>query len=65
MLFEPYVRFHIFVVRVTESPPIAIGQYDMFSKYMYLIVIFSHLNFSSGTFFLISPFPDHCLLIPI
>ena len=33
--------------------------YDMFSLYMYLILvnlIFSHLGFYSGTFFLIVPF---------
>ena len=38
MLFEPYVRFHIFsAVRVTEWPPIggiaAHSAYDMFSCY--------------------------------
>ena len=39
--------------------------YDMFSKYKYLIVnlVFSHLGFWSGNFFLIEPFPDHCLLV--
>ena len=25
---------------------------------------FSHLGFWSGNFFLIAPFPDHCLLVP-
>ena len=36
----------------------------MFSEYKYLIVnlVFSHLGFWSGDFFLIAPFPDHCLL---
>ena len=40
--------------------------YDMFSKYNYLIVNlgFPHLGFWSGNFFLIAPFPDHCLLAP-
>ena len=39
--------------------------YDIFSKYKYLIVnlVFSHLGFWSGNFFLIVPFPDHCLLV--
>ena len=39
--------------------------YDMFSKYKCLIVnlVFSHLGFWSGNFFLIAPFPDHCLLV--
>ena len=39
--------------------------YDMFSKYKYLIVnlVFSHLGFWSGNFFLIDPFPYHCLLV--
>ena len=36
-------------------------------KYMYTIVnlFFSHLGFSSGNFFLIGPFPDHCLPVPV
>ena len=41
--------------------------YDMFSKYKYLIVNldFSRLSFWSANFFLIAPFPDHCLLVPL
>ena len=37
----------------------------MFSWYKYLIVnlVFSHLGFWSGNLFLISPFPDLCLLV--
>ena len=40
--------------------------YDMFSENKYLIVnlVFSHLGFWSGNFFLIAPLPDHCLLVP-
>ena len=38
----------------------------MFSLYEYLIVnlvvVFFHLGFWSGNFFLIAPFPDRCLL---
>ena len=47
----------------------AYSAYDMFSKYrfMYLIV---YLDFPTsvlgvGFFFLIAPFPDHCLLVPL
>ena len=38
----------------------------MFSWYKYLIVnlVFSHLGFWSGNLFLITPFPDFCLLVP-
>ena len=38
---------------------------DMFSEYKYLIVnlAFSRLGFLSGNFFLIAPFPDHCILV--
>ena len=38
---------------------------NMFSLYKYLIVnlVFSHLGFWCGNFFLIAPFPDHCLLL--
>ena len=41
--------------------------YDMFAKkYNYLIVnlVFSPTRFWAGHFFLIAPFPDHCLLVP-
>ena len=39
--------------------------YDMFSNCKYLIVnlVFPHLGFWSGNFFLIAPFPDYCLLV--
>ena len=66
------MRFHGFSkVLVTEWPPIgkiaAHSAYDMFSSYKYLIVnlVFSHLVFLSGNFFLIVPFPDHCLISPL
>ena len=72
MLLAPYVCFHIFSsVEVTEWPPIgkiaAHSAYKMFSWYKYLIVslVFSHLGFWSGNLFLIAPFPDLCLLVPI
>ena len=37
------------------------------SSYKYLIVnlVFSHLGFWSGNLFLIAPFPDLCLLVPL
>ena len=40
--------------------------YEMLSKYKVLTVklVFPRLGFWSGTFFLIAPFPDHCLLVP-
>ena len=40
--------------------------YDLFSLDKYLIVnlVFFHLGFWSVNFFLIAPFPDHCLLVP-
>ena len=39
----------------------------MFSCFKNLIVnlVFPHLGFWSGNLFLISPFPDRCLLVPI
>ena len=30
-----------------------------------LFFVFFHLGFWSGNFFLIAPFPDHCLLVPL
>ena len=45
--------------------------YDMFSKYRYLITVlffsisfFFFFFFWNGNFFLVAPFPDHCLLAP-
>ena len=41
--------------------------YYMFSLYKYLsvfLVFFPSLGLWSGNFFLIAPFPDHCLLVP-
>ena len=68
----PYVCFHIFSqVEVTEWPLIgkiaAHLAYDMFSWNKYLIVnlVFSHLGFWNGNLFLIAPFPDLCLLVPL
>ena len=55
----------------SEWPPIgkiaAHSAYDMFSWYKYLIVslVFSHLGFWSRSLFLIAPFPDLCLLVPL
>ena len=63
--------FIFLVVKVTEWPPIgkmaAHSAYEMFSWYQYLIVglVFSHLGFWSGSLFLIAPFPDLFLLVPI
>ena len=39
--------------------------YDMFFYYKFHIVnlVFSHLGFWNGNFFLIAPFPDLCLLV--
>ena len=39
--------------------------YNMFSEYKYLIVnlVFPHLGFWSGNFFLIDPYSDRCLLL--
>ena len=58
-------------VKVTEWPPIgkiaAHSAYELFLWYKYLIVslVFSHLGFWSGNLFLIAPFPDLCLLVPV
>ena len=38
--------------------------YDMFCWYKYLSVIFPIPRFIEWEFFLTSPFPDHCLLVP-
>ena len=68
VLLAPYVCLIVFIFLI-EWPPIgkiaAHSAYDMFSWYKYLIVnlAFSHLGFWSGNLFLISPFPDLCLLV--
>ena len=33
-------------------------------EYLIVNLVFSRLSFWSGNFFLIAPFPDHCLLVP-
>ena len=57
----------IFLVKVTEWPPIgkiaAHSAYEMFSMYLIVSLVFSHLGFWSGSLFLIAPFPDLCLLV--
>ena len=56
-------------VKVTEWPPIgkiaAHSAYEMFlwSKYLIVTLVFSHLGFWSGNLSLIAPFPDLCLLV--
>ena len=40
----------------------ALSAYDMFAKYKYLIVNLVFPPLWCGNFFLIAPFPDHCLL---
>ena len=62
----------IFLVKVTEWPPIgkivAHSAYDMFSWYHKCLIVsfvFSHLGFWSGNLFLIAPFTDLCLLVPL
>ena len=66
VLLAPYVCVFIFLVKVTEWPPIgkiaAHSAYEMFSWYQYLIV-FPTSVFLSGNLFLIAPFPDLCLLV--
>ena len=32
-------------------------------KYLIVNLIFPHLGYWGGNFFLIAPFPDHCLLV--
>ena len=34
-----------------------------FNKYLILNLVFSHLSFWSGNFFLVVPFPEYCLLL--
>ena len=62
----------VFYVWVAEWPPpgkmAANSAYYMFSEYKYLIVnlvnlVFTHLEFWSGNFFLIAKFPHCCLLL--
>ena len=56
------MNFHILV----KWPPIgkiaAHSTYDMFSWYLIVNLVFSHLVFLSGNLFLIALFPDLCLL---
>ena len=40
-------------------------RYVSWYKYLIVSLVFSHLGFWSGNLFLIAPFPDLCLLVPI
>ena len=70
VLFTPYVCFHILVkfrkLRGHLLVKIAAhSAYDMFSWYKYLIVNLVFPTSVFGNLFLISPFPDRCLLVPL
>ena len=61
MLFEPYVRFH----SLTEwSPTVKKLLTRLTICFLSTSTLLTHLGFWSGNFFLIAPFPDHCLLVP-
>ena len=72
MLFEPYVRFHIFSsVRVTEWHLMG-NSCSLSLRYDFLVYVpkcqlsFSHpLVYGVGISLLIAPFPDHCLIVPL
>ena len=76
MLFAPYVSFHILVefrlmsdrllgnscsrgLRMLYCLLVPFSQYKSLS----VTLVFPHLGFWSGNFFLIAPFPDLCLLL--
>ena len=40
-------------------------RYVSWYKYLIVSLVFSHLGFWSGNLFLIAPFPDLCLLVPL
>ena len=40
-------------------------RYVSWYKYLIVSLVFSHLGFWNGNLFLIAPFPDLCLLIPL
>ena len=60
MLLEPYVRFHGF----SEWSPTVKKQLTRLTIcFLSMSTLLTHLGFRSGNFFLIAPFPDHCLLV--
>ena len=40
-------------------------RYVSWYKYLIVSLVFSHLGFWNGNLFLIAPFPDLCLLVPL
>ena len=66
MLLAPYVCFHV-LVELPIGKIAAHSAYYMFSWYKYLIVnlVFPSSFFGVGIFFLIAPFPNLCLLVPL
>ena len=70
MLFALYVRFHI-LVRLRKLSYYLLGNgRSLGLQNVFLVQVsncqfsFSHFGFWSGNFFLIAPFPGHCLLVP-
>ena len=66
MLFEPYGRFHMFISNLVAAywEIASHSAYGVFSKYLIINYVFPTSVFWSRNFFLISPFPEHCLLVP-
>ena len=72
MLLETYVRFYILVQFVCLSGRLLGNSCSLGLRYVFLVKVpmchfsffFSPLCLWSGNFFLIAPFPDHCLLVP-
>ena len=52
--FKEFIAFLLTILR-------AVSWY----KYLIVSLFFSHLGFWSGNLFLIAPFPDLCLLVPL
>ena len=72
MEYKCFVVFYVF----SFPPAVSVGTLNLIasipgsfiftSKYTYLFVnLFFPARFLSGNFFLIAPFPDHCLLVPL
>ena len=61
----PHVRFHIFngVAAYWELAAHSAYLMILLDTYLSVNLVFSHLGFWCGNLFLISQFPDHCLIL--
>ena len=63
--WKPKWLFNVKQKKTLENSCLFGLRYVSWYKYLIVSLFFSHLGFWSGNLFLIAPFPDLCLLVPL